>query len=33
MDPPPFIAEIVWYTGEVIRCGDGSSIDEGQLGE
>ena len=33
MDPPPFTAVIVWYTGEVIRCGDGSSIDEGRLGE
>ena len=33
MDPRRFMAEIVGYTGEVIRCGDASSIDEGRLGD
>jgi len=27
------MAEIVGYTGEVIRCGDATSIDEGRLGD
>ena len=29
LDPRRFMAEIVGYTSEVIRCGDASSIDEG----
>ena len=33
MDPRRFMTEIVGYTGEVIRCGDASSIDEGRLGD
>ena len=33
LDPRRFMAEIVGYTGEVIRCGDATSIDEGRLGD
>ena len=33
LDPRRFMAEIVAYTGEVIRCGDATSIDEGRLGD
>ena len=33
LDPRRFMAEIVAYTGEVIRCGDATSIDGGRLGD
>jgi DNA topoisomerase-3 len=33
LDPRRFMAEIVGYTCEVIRCGDATSIDEGRLGD
>src|SRR5271157_193403 len=33
LDPRRFMTEIVGYTGEVIRCGDATSIDEGRLGD
>ena len=33
LDPRRFMAEIVGYTGEVIRGGDATSIDEGRLGD
>ena len=33
LDPRRFMAEIITYTGEVIRCGDATSIDEGRLGD
>ena len=33
LDPRRFMAEIVGYTGEVIRRGDATSIDEGRLGD
>jgi DNA topoisomerase III len=33
LDPRRFMAEIVTYTGEVIRCGDATSIDGGRLGD
>ena len=33
LDPRRFMAKIVAYTGEVIRCGDATSIDEGRLGD
>jgi DNA topoisomerase-3 len=33
LDPRRFMAEIVGYTGAVIRCGDATSIDEARLGD
>ena len=33
LDPRRFMAEIVGYTGEVIRCGDATSIDGERLGD
>ena len=33
LDPRRFMAEIVRYTGEVIRSGDAASIDEARLGD
>jgi DNA topoisomerase-3 len=32
-DPRRFMAEVVGYAGEVIRCGDATSIDAGRLGD
>jgi DNA topoisomerase III len=33
LEPRRFMAEIVGYTGELIHCGDASSIDAGRLGD
>ena len=33
LDPPQFMAQVVRYTGEVIRSGDAAPVDPGRLGD